>query len=135
MPFRIVLAGLLVQIKLAQSTGVCAHAGEVLPVAVVTGDIVVHQLLLKPGGAVTPVLGQFIDQATGHQLPSPVTDITCEPELVHGGVDQRVGCGAPAPALEIWPIKDRKSTRLNSSHVRISYAVFCLKKKNKNKKQ
>src|SRR5690554_7350556 len=25
--------------------------------------------------------------------------------------------------------KDRKSTRLNSSHVRISYAVFCLKKK------
>src|SRR3989442_10791757 len=26
---------------------------------------------------------------------------------------------------------DRKSTRLNSSHVRISYAVFCLKKKNR----
>src|SRR6267378_4071476 len=28
---------------------------------------------------------------------------------------------------------DRKSTRLNSSHVEISYAVFCLKKKKKNK--
>src|SRR3989442_11886685 len=29
-----------------------------------------------------------------------------------------------------WPrSQDRKSTRLNSSHVRISYAVFCLKKK------
>src|SRR3989442_2178386 len=28
--------------------------------------------------------------------------------------------------------RDRKSTRLNSSHVRISYAVFCLKKKNAN---
>src|SRR5690554_7531848 len=27
------------------------------------------------------------------------------------------------------PMLDRKSTRLNSSHVRISYAVFCLKKK------
>src|SRR5436309_16099400 len=27
---------------------------------------------------------------------------------------------------------DRKSTRLNSSHVKISYAVFCLKKKKKN---
>src|SRR5699024_11800191 len=27
-------------------------------------------------------------------------------------------------------LKDRKSTRLNSSHVSISYAVFCLKKKN-----
>src|SRR2546430_13543522 len=32
---------------------------------------------------------------------------------------------APAPP-------DRKSTRLNSSHSQISYAVFCLKKKNKN---
>src|SRR5436305_8030851 len=30
-----------------------------------------------------------------------------------------------APCL----VRDRKSTRLNSSHVRISYAVFCLKKK------
>src|SRR5690348_18120452 len=29
------------------------------------------------------------------------------------------------------PIKDRKSTRLNSSHPSISYAVFCLKKKKK----
>src|SRR5690349_22416026 len=31
--------------------------------------------------------------------------------------------------------KDRKSTRLNSSHVEISYAVFCLKKKKKKKKE
>src|SRR5690349_24599028 len=31
--------------------------------------------------------------------------------------------------------RDRKSTRLNSSHVEISYAVFCLKKKKKKKKQ
>src|SRR5437773_8928746 len=33
------------------------------------------------------------------------------------------------------PLGDRKSTRLNSSHITISYAVFCLKKKNKNKKK
>src|SRR3989442_9915500 len=36
-----------------------------------------------------------------------------------------VGCAARL-------LRDRKSTRLNSSHVRISYAVFCLKKKKKN---
>src|SRR5436309_4421543 len=30
-------------------------------------------------------------------------------------------------------VRDRKSTRLNSSHVKISYAVFCLKKKKKKK--
>src|SRR5690625_7124195 len=32
-----------------------------------------------------------------------------------------------------WGIEDRKSTRLNSSHVAISYAVFCLKKKKQQK--
>src|SRR5207249_10432163 len=32
-------------------------------------------------------------------------------------------------------VRDRKSTRLNSSHVSISYAVFCLKKKKKESKQ
>src|SRR5947209_14632976 len=34
-------------------------------------------------------------------------------------------------ADEQWRLLDRKSTRLNSSHANISYAVFCLKKKNK----
>src|SRR5215813_15141839 len=37
------------------------------------------------------------------------------------------------PSLQLG--RDRKSTRLNSSHVRISYAVFCLKKKKKKKKK
>src|SRR5699024_11564657 len=39
----------------------------------------------------------------------------------------RHGCCAQGSS----PNLDRKSTRLNSSHVSISYAVFCLKKKNK----
>src|SRR5256885_12886284 len=34
--------------------------------------------------------------------------------------------------LEEVVVRDRKSTRLNSSHLVISYAVFCLKKKKKN---
>src|SRR5690606_42072946 len=45
---------------------------------------------------------------------------------------QRVASPAP-PGLRprLAPVQDRKSTRLNSSHVKISYAVFCLKKKKK----
>src|SRR5690625_7434200 len=35
--------------------------------------------------------------------------------------------GGELPPHRLW--RDRKSTRLNSSHVAISYAVFCLKKK------
>src|SRR5207244_12371323 len=37
-----------------------------------------------------------------------------------------------APRPPVVTVIDRKSTRLNSSHQIISYAVFCLKKKNKN---
>src|SRR3989442_11135192 len=48
---------------------------------------------------------------------------------------QRDQQGIPARAAEhqcdLHLPRDRKSTRLNSSHVRISYAVFCLKKKKK----
>src|SRR5215475_6729636 len=40
-----------------------------------------------------------------------------------------LGRGFDLPAA--LPGRDRKSTRLNSSHVKISYAVFCLKKKKK----
>src|SRR2546422_3486834 len=43
-------------------------------------------------------------------------------------VDQRTMRNAVEKVLEV----DRKSTRLNSSHGYISYAVFCLKKKKKN---
>src|SRR5438034_8009107 len=52
---------------------------------------------------------------------------------------QRVGHLAPQVQKQVQreraardAITDRKSTRLNSSHTVISYAVFCLKKKNKN---
>src|SRR5690242_21216173 len=39
--------------------------------------------------------------------------------------------GEDAAARVVAEHEDRKSTRLNSSHMSISYAVFCLKKKNK----
>src|ERR1039458_10736051 len=41
-------------------------------------------------------------------------------------------CETPTPANRSQILPDRKSTRLNSSHLGISYAVFCLKKKKQN---
>src|SRR2546422_3837238 len=43
--------------------------------------------------------------------------------------------GGSLPGSAPEPIQDRKSTRLNSSHGYISYAVFCLKKKKKKHKE
>src|SRR3712207_7053188 len=69
---------------------------------------------------------------------SPERGVGEEPlhrRLVRGGV----GCVVDrpddedeplhAPAVALIEAADRKSTRLNSSHANISYAVFCLKKK------
>src|SRR3712207_7895769 len=82
---------------------------------------------------------QNIWQAVGHN------DINLEPgELRHKLGGSLVGTVSPAiddmnglaftPSMLRQPLyecrRDRKSTRLNSSHANISYAVFCLKKKN-----
>src|SRR2546430_12111591 len=58
-------------------------------------------------------------------------------EAIGAGVayvpEDRLGTGV-APGLSVASnvVLDRKSTRLNSSHSQISYAVFCLKKKKRN---
>src|SRR3712207_8845768 len=44
------------------------------------------------------------------------------------------GPGPPGALARTSAVRDRKSTRLNSSHANISYAVFCLKKKKKHTK-
>src|SRR5688572_31319978 len=52
---------------------------------------------------------------------------------VHQEASKRAGGGASGKVRSAC--RDRKSTRLNSSHSQISYAVFCLKKKKKKKKR
>src|SRR5688572_32777641 len=53
--------------------------------------------------------------------PSPGPKITEDWKIVHAS-DEALTSASASP-------RDRKSTRLNSSHSQISYAVFCLKKK------
>src|SRR3712207_7612272 len=64
----------------------------------------------------------LLDQVMGFRLPSSVSYLPQNKKL---GFRQR-----KRKLTEIYSQKaDRKSTRLNSSHANISYAVFCLKKK------
>src|SRR3712207_7291447 len=70
-----------------------------------------------------------VKRLPGRRLRVPVAwDLGLGRELGHVfwamiGVEAAFGA-----YVGIWPL-DRKSTRLNSSHANISYAVFCLKKK------
>src|SRR3712207_8007804 len=71
-------------------------------------------------------LRQTLKQAEGEKSSSRFIPGVKEMRLVTG----RKGPGAAAKTDDHRKIIDRKSTRLNSSHANISYAVFCLKKKN-----
>src|SRR2546430_9139996 len=83
----------------------------------------------------------FNDPATTEIYPLSLHDALpiCRPRQ---GVQRRRGQGDARPTESVVPEgpaagavhqvpQDRKSTRLNSSHSQISYAVFCLKKKKK----
>src|SRR3712207_7742668 len=81
----------------------------------------------------TPLSERFREQMKGHRLRREITATHLANSMVNRcgtsfafRLDEETG----AP----WP-EDRKSTRLNSSHANISYAVFCLKKKKKNMKR
>src|SRR5438067_10290827 len=68
------------------------------------------------------LVGRKSGAAAGAVLPADL--------FMHGNDPRVVFVNLP-PAFEAK--RDRKSTRLNSSHVSISYAVFCLKKKKQKK--
>src|SRR5690349_24213097 len=72
----------------------------------------------------------------------PYTTLFRSVERIYSGSSACLLCDAPSSRIlgpgneAVVPglvDRDRKSTRLNSSHVEISYAVFCLKKKKKKK--
>src|SRR5205807_9188432 len=77
-----------------------------------------------------------------HRLLSPQLHRGTVPVVGHhpqsrlhdgAGCQRRAQAARGVPFPRLHPSEDRKSTRLNSSHLVISYAVFCLKKKKKKK--
>src|SRR3989475_7784732 len=69
--------------------------------------------------AMDDALAEQIKQATSTDVVFFALDTLKRPYIV----------GSTIPRDVVEPARDRKSTRLNSSHSQISYAVFCLKKK------
>src|SRR5438034_7208952 len=84
---------------------------------------------------------------SGILYPGGSTPIPLCPSRRIRAAPERAGCASPVPGGQAKPMEvlcqlllarqttDRKSTRLNSSHTVISYAVFCLKKKKKTQKK
>src|SRR5436309_12700590 len=83
-------------------------------------DTVGHEPATPHGLARPGDLGHLHDAAGGRHLHVPARLAGVDLERLHAG---------PDVDHDLDPVTDRKSTRLNSSHVKISYAVFCLKKK------
>src|SRR3989454_1531013 len=68
-------------------------------------------------------------QAAGFGLRPAYVLVGHVGRVVHDVRHVRSQDGVVGVRIDIGPQQDRKSTRLNSSHLVISYAVFCLKKK------
>src|SRR5699024_12747456 len=86
-----------------------------------SSDLVLACHLGERFSAFAPVAGAYYPQSTAgcdYSTPTPML-------AIHGTADATMHYDGGHRQGE----EDRKSTRLNSSHVSISYAVFCLKKK------
>src|SRR3712207_7988545 len=81
-----------------------------------------ERVALDPDHLPQPLLVEDVAGEEHVPLPAPLVDLPVV------GVAVELGERRP----EVEPHPDRKSTRLNSSHANISYAVFCLKKKKNN---
>src|SRR2546422_6968931 len=75
-----------------------------------------------PRSTLFPYTTLFRSSPLGRRVRVPARGVRAA-----AGLPVRMGRAAPDPRLRAR--RDRKSTRLNSSHGYISYAVFCLKKK------
>src|SRR3712207_7317763 len=77
------------------------------------------------------VLGSVLVSAGApHGFESRIPDLMAEVARICRSAEEQGVFGVPSFVLdgELFWGRDRKSTRLNSSHANISYAVFCLKK-------
>src|SRR5437588_7275678 len=95
-------------------------------------DVWMHSLRRPPKPPLFPYTALFrsrwssVDGYAG--LPA-VERLGLRPALVEEGAEGRRALALPVPDRARVLVQDRKSTRLNSSHTVISYAVFCMKKK------
>src|SRR5690606_39395140 len=107
------------------------------------GDEVVGGLDARGGDAIGGAEARVgvVPGVEQHELVPPAVEVDGEEQPIRipsgrrgqsrpgaeGGVEEDAPSQQPGDLEK--PAADRKSTRLNSSHVKISYAVFCLKKK------
>src|SRR5437588_2101571 len=89
------------------------------------------------GAAGEPHLDLAAREAVGNAVEMPLDiDMVIDADTAHAPFGEHIRLGRQRlerrpVELKPLPTEDRKSTRLNSSHTVISYAVFCLKKKKK----
>src|SRR3712207_7994765 len=84
-----------------------------------------------PRSTLFPYTTLFRSKNAGRPLADGAGELPHQPLQLPRLFVRRIDEDEAAPLLRRDEAVDRKSTRLNSSHANISYAVFCLKKKKK----
>src|SRR2546427_9006252 len=88
----------------------------------------IRNYLHEARGISDPVIGRHLLGWNGSRITIPIFDR--HGRLAFFKLAKDPEHKTDSPKMLATPGADRKSTRLNSSHSQISYAVFCLKKKN-----
>src|SRR6266496_6238881 len=119
-----------------------AHRGALRGVEGVSGRLVDHRGRRPRRGAQARRRGAggLQPEDRGAAVPVSALGVRAATAEAFAAAAGRWPAGGVPPSPGAWLTttasrKDRKSTRLNSSHVEISYAVFCLKKKKKYKQE
>src|SRR5688572_18470672 len=113
---RILIAFGAVSAVLSMWMSNTATAAMMFPIGL---SIVAHLARTGMAGARQFAMVMMLITAFGASIGGIATPVGTPPNLIGIGMLERIS-----------GVEDRKSTRLNSSHSQISYAVFCLKKKN-----
>src|SRR5690625_6015545 len=91
------------------------------------------EVIGRSGELRAPVAARLLDgelqEMVGFAVVEPVDDLAWHDTILLRVVGHHLDVHLVVDDLADLLARDRKSTRLNSSHVAISYAVFCLKKK------
>src|SRR5690349_22667479 len=90
----------------------------------ISGDAAITKVIQMPRSLRERDLEAQVEMQADQYIPFPMDEVSYDFEVL-----------GPSEKDPETNDVDRKSTRLNSSHVEISYAVFCLKKKKKKKKK
>lgn len=90
---------------MTRTSGVRAHARQILPIPPVRSDIIINELSLEVGGPVAPIQTKFMNQTACYELPASIRHVPRRFKLFHARIDDWILRFTMFPLLKPVAIK------------------------------